>query len=84
MTHEIHICLGSSCFSRGNGENLRIIQEFLAANGRASRISALGHLCQDECGAGPNLIIDGVKYHGVTAGRLRELLARTFGEGGSA
>ena len=29
---EIVICMGSSCFARGNEENLRIIESFIAEN----------------------------------------------------
>jgi NADH:ubiquinone oxidoreductase subunit E len=81
---EIRICLGSSCFSRGNADNLRIIQEFLAASGHTARITTMGHLCQDECSSGPNLIVDGVKHHNVSPMRLREILARACGENGAS
>jgi NADH:ubiquinone oxidoreductase subunit E len=79
---EIRICLGSSCFARGNAENLRIIQDFLAATGHSAHVTTLGHLCQDECNTGPNLILDGVMHRSVDASKLRELLAIAFPAGG--
>lgn len=30
MKHTITICMGSSCFARGNKRNLKIIEEYLA------------------------------------------------------
>jgi len=81
---EIQICLGSSCFSRGNSENLRAIQEYLAARGVAAQVVTVGHLCEDQCSRGPNLIVNGVMHHAVDAAGVRALLDRLFPEGGRA
>ena len=32
MKHTIVICMGSSCFARGNKRNLKIIEEYLAGH----------------------------------------------------
>jgi NADH:ubiquinone oxidoreductase subunit E len=74
------ICMGSSCFARGNGENLEQIERFLAAQGEAAAISLAGCRCRGECGRGPNLEINGVLYQHVDAGTLDDLLAHTFPE----
>jgi len=81
---EIQICMGSSCFSRGNAENLRIIQEFLRTRGLAARVATTGHLCENQCSLGPNLILDGVAHHAVDAAKLRALLQQRFGDGDPA
>lgn len=78
---EIQICLGSSCFSRGNSQNLLVLREFLAARGIAARVATVGHLCEEQCSQGPNIAIDGVMHHAVDAAMLRTLLDRRFGEG---
>jgi len=78
---EIEICMGSSCFSRGNSENLRIIREFLAARGLAANVVTTGHLCENLCSQGPNVALDGVMHHSVDAAQLRTLLAQRFGDG---
>ena len=80
--YEIQICLGSSCFSRGNSEHLRIIQEYLAARGLTEKVATIGHLCEDRCSRGPNLIVNGIMHHAVDAAQVRALLDRLFGEGG--
>ena len=71
---EIVVCLGSSCFARGNSENLAIINSHVQSQSLDASVRITGKLCQDECMQGPNLSIGGQIYHGVTAARLRGLL----------
>jgi NADH:ubiquinone oxidoreductase subunit E len=85
---EIVVCLGSSCFARGNSENLAIIDSYIENNGLKASVRLTGRLCQDQCKQGPNLTIGGDFHHGVTAARLRELLPQlgkpTGGDHGTA
>ena len=71
---EIVICMGSSCFARGNANNLGIIQDFLENRGLKVSVRLSGKLCQDECKLGPNLAIAGETCHEVTPAKLREIL----------
>jgi NADH:ubiquinone oxidoreductase subunit E len=71
---EIVVCLGSSCFARGNSQNLATINAYVQSHGLNASTHLTGKLCQDECMQGPNLSIDGEVHHGVTAAKLRELL----------
>lgn len=71
---EIVVCLGSSCFARGNSENLAILNKYAQSHGANISIRLTGRLCQDQCKLGPNLTIGGEVHHSVTAARLRELL----------
>lgn len=71
---EIVVCLGSSCFARGNAENLDLINAYVESHNLGASVRMTGKLCQDECMLGPNLSIGGEVYHRVTAARLRELL----------
>jgi NADH:ubiquinone oxidoreductase subunit E len=71
---EIVVCLGSSCFARGNSENLAIVNEHVESQGLNASIRLTGRLCQDQCKHGPNLMIGGEIHHSVTVTRLRELL----------
>ncbi len=82
--HEIQICLGSSCFSRGNAGNLRLIQDYLAARGLSARVATIGHLCEEQCSRGPNIIVDGEMHHALDTDGVRAILDRTFGEEGTA
>lgn len=71
---EVVICLGSSCFARGNGHNLAVIEEFLQAHDLKASVRLSGKLCQDDCKLGPNLAIDRQTHHEVTSAKLRDLL----------
>lgn len=71
---EIVVCYGTSCFARGNSENLRLLNQFAKREGGRVSLRVKGKLCQDQCQGGPNLIINGKLHHGVTTERLRELL----------
>jgi NADH:ubiquinone oxidoreductase subunit E len=73
---EIVVCLGSSCFARGNSENLALINSYVESNELTASVRLTGRLCQDECKLGPNLMIGGVLHNNVTTARLRELLQR--------
>jgi len=73
---EIAVCLGSSCFARGNSENLAIINSLIQSQGLKTSVRLTGRLCQDECKQGPNLTIGNESQHGITTEKLRELLQR--------
>ena len=53
----ISLCMGSSCFVRGNQQNAIAIAAWLLRHNLALGIS--GHHCQDRCGAGPIITIAG-------------------------
>jgi NADH:ubiquinone oxidoreductase subunit E len=77
---EITICLGSSCFARGNGENLRAIQEHIRRNGLNARLKMRGCLCREKCTVGPSLVIDGIEYTNVQSGTAVALLEHAMKE----
>jgi NADH:ubiquinone oxidoreductase subunit E len=73
---EIVVCLGSSCFARGNSGNLAMIEEYIESHDLNATVRLCGHLCEDQCKQGPNLTVGGEVYHGVTADDLRQILER--------
>lgn len=76
---EIVICLGSSCFARGNNKNLEFIQEYLKVNNLKSKITFKGQLCSQQCSKGPVVIIDGEMFTDVNKTKLMEILNSKFG-----
>lgn len=76
--HKIQICMGSSCFSRGNGLNAEILQR-LVADGKLkaelAEAEVSGTLCEGLCKDGPIVVIDGVVHKRVTATTLSDILA---------
>ena len=73
-TVEVVVCLGSSCFARGNSQNLAAIEAHLAHQGLQASVHLTGCMCRDECKRGPNLTVRGEPHHEVTSSRLREIL----------
>jgi NADH:ubiquinone oxidoreductase subunit E len=78
MTREIemHICLGSSCFSRGNKEVVMFIREYLKKHHLEDKVIFKGARCMGNCSNGPNLKIDGIIREGVTIAETGGLLER--------
>ena len=66
MTEErlanISICMGSSCFSRGNNQNIEVLQESLAERTLPAGVELKGHLCEGHCNSGPNIVINCKTY----------------------
>jgi NADH:ubiquinone oxidoreductase subunit E len=75
---EIVICMGSSCFSRGNSKNLGLIQDYLQANGLEASVKLVGHLCQGLCKEGPNLTVNGQIHHRVDSTAVSSILDGYF------
>lgn len=71
---EVVVCLGSSCFSRGNSQNLASLEAYLQNHGLSDTVRITGCLCQDECRYGPNLVVGGHHHHEVDGARLSEIL----------
>jgi NADH:ubiquinone oxidoreductase subunit E len=69
---QISICMGSSCFSRGNNHNVELIRSYLAS--QAGRCELRGHLCRDQCTRGPNIAIGQWEHHAVDRLSLVRLL----------
>jgi NADH:ubiquinone oxidoreductase subunit E len=76
---EMQICLGSSCFSRGNRDVVAFIREYLKKNHLEDRIIFKGARCMDLCSDGPNLRINEKIIEGVTLAKIEGILEREFG-----
>ena len=76
---EMQICLGSSCFSRGNKEVVIFVKEYLRKNHLDDRVVFRGARCMGLCSNGPNLIINGISTEGVTLSKIEGILEKEFG-----
>ena len=70
----ILICMGSSCFSRGNNTALRLLQDYVAANSLDDLVRFEGSLCEEACTSGPHIIINGTRYDEVASSTAVDLL----------
>jgi len=75
MKPKITICMGSSCFARGNARNLELIESYLERREISDKVELCGSRCEGHCRKGPNLAIDGEMHHGVDASLLMALLS---------
>lgn len=80
MKPKITICMGSSCFARGNERNLAVCEEFLAGRGLKEDVDLelAGSLCTGNCANGPVVIINGKVHTRVDRELMRELLEKLF------
>lgn len=78
MRPKIVICLGSSCFSRGNGDNIKVVESYLAANRLQDEVDVelSGALCRNRCSEGPIVIINETVYTKVDSGVMLDLLRK--------
>ncbi len=77
---EIKLCMGSSCYSRGNDSIMEVIREFIESRHLEDRVDFRGHLCIGKCNHGPNVTINGVPYHDISESNITLLLQDAFEE----
>ncbi len=76
--HTITICLGSSCFARGNKEILNVVKRFLAKHKLEESVFFRGELCTGNCENGPILKIDDETYSQVNSDNVFQILNEYF------
>lgn len=77
---KVTICMGSSCFSRGNNQNLEAVRNWLTANDKLATVDLKGCRCGGHCGEGPNVWINDQCHSGVTPETVPALLEAAFAE----
>ena len=71
----VELCMGSSCFARGNSSTLMGLEGFVEENGLSDRVDLEGHLCLGKCNTGPHLKIgDKVGASGRRVDKDREVI----------
>ena len=76
----ITICMGSSCFARGNEKNVTLCERFLAARGLRDEVDVVlgASLCTGNCADGPIVIVDGKTYRHVDEGVMKDIMDGIF------
>jgi NADH:ubiquinone oxidoreductase subunit E len=70
----ITVCMGSSCFARGNAENLAFIEKFIEENNLNAKVDLCGSRCENKCATGPNILVDNTMYKEVDISKLTNIL----------
>ena len=73
---KITVCMGSSCFARGNQQNLSYIEAFIKAHDLEADIDLAGDRCENKSDMEPNVVINGVEYNSVDEKKLEEILTK--------
>jgi len=74
----IQICMGSSCFSRGNGKTLKTIQNYLKEHQLEGDVVLKGNHCFGECHKGPVVKINDTLHENINEDNILLLLNKTF------
>jgi len=77
---EMQICMGSSCFSRGNRDVVNYIRDYLKKNHLEDKIVFKGARCMNLCSNGPNLRINDRITEGVTLAKIDAILEKEIGD----
>lgn len=72
---EVELCMGSSCFARGNAVVLSDIEKYLKDEGLEDKVELIGHLCLSKCTDGPNITIDGISYSALNSAAVLKLIS---------
>lgn len=72
--------MGSSCFSRGNGKTLKIIQNYLKEHQIEGEVVLKGNHCFGECSKGPVIKINDKINENIFPDNVLELLEKTFNQ----
>jgi len=71
---KIRLCLGSSCFSRGNKTALNYIQDYIKKNALEDEVFLKGSLCEELCKDGPHMFVDDTHYSNLDPSTVIDLL----------
>ena len=77
----IVICMGSSCFSRGNKKLVRMIQDFLIENHFEDEVTLKGAHCMTQCDKGPIMKVNDELVYNITEETLLDSLEQRLGLG---
>lgn len=70
----VRVCLGSSCYVRGNDKMLAFLEDYVQKNNKKVQIELVGCRCSNLCQDGPNLFINDKRYSRLTPKELVSIL----------
>lgn len=66
--------MGSSCYARGNDENIETLENYINEHKEDSKIELIGLRCTNKCEKGPVIIINGKEYCNISYLELKKIL----------
>jgi len=70
----VELCMGSSCFARGNAGTLALLEDYIADKGLGDQVELIGHLCLGSCSEGPNVRIGQTTHSGLAPECVLDLM----------
>jgi len=77
---EIIICLGSSCFARGNRKTVEAIQSYINKHNLGDKVTLGGGHCFGHCNKGPIIKINKKIFENVDAMNVFDILSKELEE----
>lgn len=71
---DITICLGSSCFARGNKKTVQAIEDYIKQHQLEDKVYFHGGHCFGQCEKGPNIKINGQLYENISHQKMIEII----------
>lgn len=71
---QIVLCLGSSCFARGNQEIISLVKKYIEKKKIGDKVEFKGDHCFGYCTEGPNMIIGDKLFHNINESNLNQTL----------
>ena len=72
----VKVCLGSSCYVRGNDKMLAFIEKYINQSKKDISVQLLGCRCTNACQDGPNIFIGDIKYSHPSQDELMQILEK--------
>lgn len=76
----IIICLGSSCFARGNKRTVMAIQDYIAKHNLDDKVELSGGHCFGHCDKGPVIKINDKFYEKIDPNNVIDILSKIIEE----
>jgi len=77
---QIVLCLGSSCFARGNQEIIRSVKRYIDKKNIGDKVELKGDHCFNQCSNGPNMLIGDKLFQEITEHNIIEILDNALSE----
>ena len=76
---KITVCMGSSCFGKGNQSTAEAVTQFIEEHNLQDTIEVAGCLCSNHCSQGPNILINDKLISGISQEGIGAVIARELG-----
>jgi NADH:ubiquinone oxidoreductase subunit E len=76
----ITLCLGSSCFARGNQEIITMVKKYIDKKNIGDRVEFKGDHCFSNCSEGPNMFVGEKLFEKVSKKNLVSILDKALSD----